>query len=711
MKFSDLTLHQDVLKGIEAAGFSDCMPVQERVLPVALQGKDVMVQSKTGSGKTAVFLVSILEKYAKAMELRNGGENVGTPEAAGQPVDTAAAGQQTVDPAPAEPADSADSADSADPIGASDSVSSPVAETVVDAAVSAAEPGRPAKGGKPSQKSLPVALIVSPTRELAVQIEEDAMLLASGIPGFRVGCFYGGVGYGKQDKLIEEGCDLYVGTPGRLLDYQKMHKLDYRMFDTFVIDEADRLFDMGFYPDVQKMFSYMRPCKERQTMLFSATLGTRVRNLAWSYMNEPDEIEVQPEEITVKQIEQELYHVSKDDKFHLFLQLMNREQPENALIFTNTKAKAVELCKRLTLNGFKTEYLMGDMPQSKRLKTIERMKDGEIKYLVATDVAARGLQIDGLQLVVNYDIPEDFESYVHRIGRTARAGQSGKAITLACEEYIYGLEPIETYIQMKIPVIWPAEGELPVVQDKSEGMRFRDLVSEEEYAGHGGDHGFASRGGRRPSGGQRSGSRSGQGGRGGSRSTGRDSGNGPSRTRRPKPAPDMDGAAKTGQRPETGDRRPSRRVKGAKSYAEIQKMDLEERMAYYKKQYGQDLSDGASVGQTGTQDRKNAGKSSAKSGTRTGTKPGDAKAGYSKDGAAKRPGAKPQRTDGRKPGAADEGRSRNRKDGQVAAQAGPKASQAKAPQMKPVQENPAASAKKPGFFARLFGLGKKKQGQ
>lgn len=676
MKFSDLTLHQEVLKGIEHAGFSECMPVQERVLPVALQGKDVMIQSKTGSGKTAVFLVTILEKYVKAVEQRK------TEEAVAKQVP-------------------ADAAEVSDPVETSTD-----ADAANAASTDAPKSKRTASSQKASQKSLPVALIVSPTRELAVQIEEDAVLLASGIPGFRVGCFYGGVGYGKQDKMIEEGCDLYVGTPGRLLDYHKMHKIDYRMFDTFVIDEADRLFDMGFYPDVQKMFSNMRPCKERQTMLFSATLGTRVRNLAWSYMNEPEEIEVQPEEITVHAIDQELYHITKADKFRLFLQLMNREQPENALIFTNTKAKAVEICKRLNLNGFKTEYLMGDMPQSKRLKTIDRMKDGDIKFLVATDVAARGLQIDGLQLVVNYDIPEDFESYVHRIGRTARAGKSGKAITLACEEFIYGLEPIETYIQMKIPVIWPAEGELPEVEDKSAGMRFRDLVSEEEYAGHGGDRNHSGRGGRRPSGGQRGGSRSGQGNRGVAR-TGADFASGSSRGRGPKPASDRSenrserSGAKTGPRPEAGDRKPQRKPRGSKSYSEIQKMDLEERMAYYKKQYGQDLAAGASGDKLSSSDRKPSGKAPAKNGQRS---------GGAKSGGANRPaGGKSQQTGTRKPDGAAEGRKQTQKPASNASNA-TKAS-ASHPKKTPTQKAPAASTvpeKKPGLFARLFGLGKKK---
>ncbi len=238
-----------------------------------------------------------------------------------------------------------------------------------------------------------------------------------------------------------------------------------------MLDEADRMFDMGFYPDIQRMFSMMRDAKERQTMLLSATLSTKVRNLAWQYMNNPEEIEVQPEEITVKNITQKLFHVTKEEKFSLLLSLLKKLKPQSCLIFTNTKDRAVEVSERLSLNGYRAQYLMGDMPQAKRLKTIERMKEGKLPILVATDVAARGLQIDDLELVVNYDIPEDFENYVHRIGRTARAGKSGKAITLACEEYIYGLEAIEEYIQMKIPVLWADEEGLEKVEDRSSGYR------------------------------------------------------------------------------------------------------------------------------------------------------------------------------------------------------------------------------------------------
>ncbi len=386
MKFTELNLKEELLNGIGSVGFEECTLVQEKVLPKTLGNRDVMVQSKTGSGKTAVFLITILEHFL--------------------------------------------------------------------------ESGRKSR-----------AIVVAPTRELAVQIEEDAKKLASGIRDYRVGCFYGGVGYGEQNREIEGGLDLYVGTPGRLLDYARGRKIDFRQFDIVVLDEADRMFDMGFYPDIQKMFSLMRDREKRLTMLFSATLSSRVRNLAWGYMNQSEEILIEPEEVTVKAIDQELFHVTKAEKFPLLLSLLKKINPQSCLIFTNTKDRAVEVSRRLNLNGYKTEYLMGDMAQSKRLETIERMKEGKLSYLVATDVAARGLQIDDLSLVVNYDIPEDYENYVHRIGRTARAGKSGKAVTLACEEYIYGLEAIEDFIGMKIPVKWADEENLEEVEDMSRGYR------------------------------------------------------------------------------------------------------------------------------------------------------------------------------------------------------------------------------------------------
>jgi ATP-dependent RNA helicase RhlB len=286
-------------------------------------------------------------------------------------------------------------------------------------------------------------------------------------------------------------------------------------------------------------------------------------------MNDPAEIEVNPEEITVNAITQELYHVAKDEKFTLFLQLLKKENPENCLIFTNTKARCIEVSKRLSLNGYPTKYLMGDLPQAKRLQTIDRMKEGKIRFLVATDVAARGLQIDDLELVVNYDIPDDFENYVHRIGRTARAGKSGKSITLADEEYVFNLEAVENFIQMKIPVIWPEEGDLEQVEDKSASYSFRDLVRNDEYGG-------------RPSRGPRSGAKP---SRGGSRPPKRGQ---PQSSNRPKRTRDERDNKSRGPRPERQGRTQEpqrRRHTGSKSYAEIQNLSLEERLSYYKQQY------------------------------------------------------------------------------------------------------------------------------
>jgi len=472
MKFTELGLSEAMLASIKGVGFEDCTNVQEMALPIALTGKDVMVQSKTGSGKTAVYLITIIEKYLK-------------------------------------------------------------------------ERGESGDG--------PVSLVVAPTRELAVQIEQDAMDLCKNIPGYKIGCFYGGVGYGRQNEEIASGLNLYVGTPGRLIDFAVSHKIDFRQFSTVVLDEADRMFDMGFYPDVQKMFKMMRPAAERQTMLLSATLSTKVRNLAWEYMNSPEEIESQPEEITVKSITQELFHVSKDEKFGLLLQLLKKIDPTSCLIFANTKGRTVEVAKRLRKNGYQAEYLMGDMPQGERLKTLDRMKEGHLRILVATDVAARGLQIDDLPLVVNYDIPEDFESYVHRIGRTARAGKSGKAITLACEEYIYGLEAIENFIQMKIPVLWADECDLPEVEDLSKDMVFREAPAD-----------------RRPNHGERRPRRDDRRGDGRGRFDKKDSFKKEKRDRK----------GKDFSKPY-----PKERKKSEEEYSKLAAMSVDERMNYYRKEF------------------------------------------------------------------------------------------------------------------------------
>ena len=294
------------------------------------------------------------------------------------------------------------------------------------------------------------ALIMAPTRELAVQIEEEAKILGKHL-SIKVGSFYGGVGYAAQEKLLRDNVQVMVGTPGRVLDLNKSGRMNLMDIAFLVLDEADRMFDMGFYPDLRKLIRVVPPVNRRQTMLFSATLNAWVKNLAWEYTKSPVEIEIKPEIVTVEEVAQILYHVPSEDKMPLLLGILDREKPDSAIIFCNTKKYTEIVAKRLRINGHDCEFIIGDMPQVKRLKVINDVKQGKIKILVATDVAARGLDIDSLAMVINFDLPVEAENYVHRIGRTARAGKTGRAITLASEQDVYELPAIERYIGKKIP--------------------------------------------------------------------------------------------------------------------------------------------------------------------------------------------------------------------------------------------------------------------
>ena len=282
------------------------------------------------------------------------------------------------------------------------------------------------------------------------------------------------MGYQQQEQLLKEGVDLIIGTPGRLLDFLQSRKMSFQSMGFLVIDEADRLFDMGFLPDLRRILRKMPPAAKRQTMLYSATLNFRARELSWEYMHDPVEIKIEPQKVTADNVTQEIYHVAKNEKMSLLLGILKREHPDNTLIFTNTKHVAVEVAARLSANGFTCQYIIGDLPQQKRLQIIGDVKSGKIPILVATNVASRGLHIDELDLVVNYDLPEDREDYVHRIGRTARAGNSGKAISLACDEYVFSLEAIESFMNMKIPVLW-ADEEL-FAEDLSQGRSLKSLI-------------------------------------------------------------------------------------------------------------------------------------------------------------------------------------------------------------------------------------------
>lgn len=405
MNFTEFNLNDDLLKGLQAAGYETCTPVQEQVLKMSQDGSDLYVQSQTGTGKTAAYLVAIIQ------EMLSKEEN---------------------------------------------------------------------KGKK--------ALIMVPTRELAVQVEEEAKTLCSA-SSLKTVSVYGGVGYEKQISAIKRGADIIIGTPGRLIDLCEGGNLSLSDAAFVVCDEADRMFDMGFYPDLRKILKLVPKSEERQTMLFSATLNTYVKNLAWEYTRDPKEIEIAAENITVTEIDQELFHVSSDEKMKLLIGTLKNENPSSVIIFCNTKRSCEVVAKRLEMNGIKAGFIIGDLPQYKRLKILKDFKEGELKVLVATDVAARGIDVDDLAMVINYDLPNEAENYVHRIGRTARAGKSGKAYTFCSEQDVYNLPAIERYIEMQIPakVAYPEQ----MIEDKSAGIYIKTEYQHDDddfHGGHRSDH-------------------------------------------------------------------------------------------------------------------------------------------------------------------------------------------------------------------------------
>ncbi len=367
MRFTELSLDPRLLQSIADRGYTELTQVQEQTLARTLKGEDVAVQSQTGTGKTAAFLITILQRMLEA--------------------------------------------------------------------------------GPDGRKK---ALVISPTRELAVQIEGEAKRLGRPL-GFSVASFFGGVGYAAQLNALKQGVDFIIGTPGRLIDLAESGRMDFQEVGYLVIDEADRLFDMGFLPDLRKIVRMMPPRERRQSMLFSATLNRVSRLVAAEYLNHPAAIEVTPEQLTVDTIVQELYHVKSHIKLNLLLGLLQRNAPRNALIFANTRHHAFRLAKELEANGYRCFHLTGDLPQQDRLRVMNDFMAGKFPILVATDVAARGLHIEDLEMVINYDVPQDFENYVHRIGRTARAGKGGKAITLVSEGTSEHLAAVERFIGLSIP--------------------------------------------------------------------------------------------------------------------------------------------------------------------------------------------------------------------------------------------------------------------
>ena len=384
MNFTDFNLNEKLLAGLASCSYTECTPVQEQVLKLSQDGSDLYVQSQTGTGKTAAYLVSIIQ------------------------------------------------------------------------AMLSNEKNRGAK-----------ALIMIPTRELAVQVEEEAKALLSAAE-LKAFSFYGGIGYERQIDAVKKGVDIIIGTPGRLIDLNEGKNLDFSDVKFLVIDEADRMFDMGFYPDLRTLLKVLPASEERQTMLFSATLNSYVKNLAWEYTRDAKEIEIEAENITVSEIRQELIHVSSDDKMRLLIGILKNENAQSVIIFCNTKRSCEVVAKRLELNGINAGFIIGDLPQAKRLKILNEFKEGKCAVLVATDVAARGIDVDNLAMVINFDLPNEAENYVHRIGRTARAGKTGKAYTFCSEQDVYSLPPIERFIEMQIPS--KVADDSLMAEDKSKGI-------------------------------------------------------------------------------------------------------------------------------------------------------------------------------------------------------------------------------------------------
>ncbi len=359
---------------------------------------------------------------------------------------------------------------------------------------------------KPLEAGVPRAIIVTPTRELALQIHEDALVLAGGTT-LRQVLVIGGIDYKEQADLLSSGPEIVICTPGRIIDYLQQGVFKTKGIEVAVVDEADRLLDMGFIKDLKYLLGKLPPFTHRQTMLFSATLDDRVLELTYQYMNPPQFITAEPDKDTKINIVQELYHVGRDEKLPLLMGLLRREPHQRVIIFVNTKSGVEWLAKKLTLNGFQAEGITGDLPQPKRLKLMEAFKENRLQILVATDVASRGIHVDDVSHVYNYDLPQDAENYVHRIGRTARAGHAGKAVSFGCEDYVFHLEAIENLLGEKIPVFWAEQewlqedqaGEVRV-RDRRGGDRDRDRQKGSGRGGRGDRGDRAEGGGRAPRG-------------------------------------------------------------------------------------------------------------------------------------------------------------------------------------------------------------------
>ena len=380
LRFDAFDLDERIMRGLAEARFEFCTPIQSKTLPLALSGRDVAGQARTGTGKTAAFLLAIF--------------------------------RQLLSPS--------------------------------------------SRGPGPN----PRAICIAPTRELAIQIHRDAELLGKHT-GLRTLLAYGGVDYAKQRSEIADGVDILIGTPGRLIDYLKQDVYSLKYIEVAVLDEADRMFDLGFITDIRFLFRRMPPPSQRQTLMFSATFPFKVTELAYEHMNDAETIRVEEEQMTTERVTQVVYYPANREKLPLLVQLLKAMNDGHVMVFANTRHAVDHIARTLKANGFNVAALAGNVPQVKRQKLLKRFHDGQIDVMVATDVAARGLHIPDVSHVINYDLPQDAADYVHRIGRTARLGATGDAISFACEDYAFYLPDIEQYIDLQLPVIQHDPDSLP----------------------------------------------------------------------------------------------------------------------------------------------------------------------------------------------------------------------------------------------------------
>jgi len=370
IRFHDLGLPPNLMRSIHALGWQYATPIQGEILPGTLKGKDMAGRAQTGTGKTAAFLISIINHCLN----------------------------------------------------------------------------------KPLQKQSsghPRALIIAPTRELAMQIGQDSEGL-NRFTGLRTVVLYGGMDYNKQERELDDMVDIVVATPGRLLDFASKGVVNLRFTEIMVIDEADRMLDMGFIPDVRRIIYKTPPKEKRQTVLFSATLTDEVMRLAAAWMVDPERIDIEPEQVAVDTVDQKVFIVTDKEKFPLLYNIIKNDNPDRIIIFANRRDQTERLADELERYSIKCEMLSGAVTQKKRMRILEDFKAGKVKVLVATDVAGRGIHVDGVSHVVNFNIPENPDDYVHRIGRTGRAGSTGKSITFACEMESFELPKIEELLGMEL---------------------------------------------------------------------------------------------------------------------------------------------------------------------------------------------------------------------------------------------------------------------